>query len=114
VLSLCYGWLPRGEDGLATPAALAVARTALLSGSALALAWLGGRPRWREAAWLVYPILVLGGLKLLIEDLGTGRTVSLALSFALYGLALIVAPRWVRRLESRRAPTGQDPTTPVG
>jgi hypothetical protein len=89
--------LPRGEDGQVAGAALAVLRTALLSISAVVLPLLGRIGRLREAAWLVYPLLVAGGLKLLFEDLRAGRPAALVLSFALYGGALILAPRLAKR-----------------
>jgi hypothetical protein len=89
--------LPRGDDGQVAGAALAVLRTALLSISAVVLPLLGRIGRLREAAWLVYPLLVAGGLKLLFEDLRSGHPAALVLSFALYGGALILAPRLAKR-----------------
>jgi len=79
------------------PALLASLRTAALAAVAVAAAWLGGLKRWPEAARLVYPVLALGGVKLLAEDVPRGRPLTLFLSFALYGAALIVAPRLARR-----------------
>lgn len=38
-------------------------------------------------------------VKLLVEDLQTGRPATLFVSFALYGSALILAPRPARRKE---------------
>lgn len=78
------------------PGALSVLRTAILAAAAVALAWAGRFSRLREARWWVYPALVLGGLKLLFEDLTAGRPGTLFLSFVLYGSALIVAPRLLR------------------
>jgi hypothetical protein len=52
--------------------------------------------RFREASWLVYPLLVAGGIKLLVEDFPQGRAATLFLGLALYGGALIVAPRAAR------------------
>jgi hypothetical protein len=85
----------------ADPAALAVLRTGVLALATIVLAWLGTTSRYRTSSWLVYPLLALGGLKLLLEDLPAGRAVTLFLSLALYGGALIVAPRILRR--ARRA-----------
>ena len=96
-VALAVPRLPRGEDGQASAAALAVLRTALLSISAVVLPLLARVGRLREAAWLVYPLLVAGALKLLFEDLRTGRPAALVLSFALYGGALILAPRLAKR-----------------
>jgi hypothetical protein len=50
-----------------------------------------------EGAWLVYPLLVLTGVKFILEDFRAGRPATLFVSFALYGLALIVGPRLCRR-----------------
>jgi len=84
--------LPPGEIG-----ALASLRTAALAAAAVAAAWLGGTIRWPEAARLVYPLLAIGGLKLVLQDLPAGRPLTLFLSFGIYGVALIVAPRLARR-----------------
>jgi hypothetical protein len=76
---------------------VATARTSVLAAAALALAW-AGRLEWsREAGWLLYPVLVTGGLKLLVEDLPHSRPATLFLSLALYGGALIAAPRLAHR-----------------
>jgi hypothetical protein len=63
----------------------------------LLLAFLGGRGLFPEGRWLTYVVLIVGGLKLLVEDFPQGRPATLVLSLAVYGAALIVAPRWVRR-----------------
>ena len=88
---------PRGEGGEIGLANLAPLRTLIFSGSAILLAWLCRLPRLREAAWLVYPVLVAGGIHLLVEDLRSGGPLTLVVSFALYGSALILSPRLVRR-----------------
>jgi hypothetical protein len=81
---------PEARIDLATTAAL---RTVVLSASAIVLAWLVRRLRLREARWLVYLWLVMGALKLVLEDLPAGRSVTLFVSLLVYGLALILAPR---------------------
>jgi hypothetical protein len=78
-------------------ASIAVLRTGVLSAIVLALAWMGRVDRFREASWLVYPLLFVGAAKILIEDVPSGRASTLFLSLAFYGGALIVAPRLVRR-----------------
>lgn len=80
----------------ADPARIAVLRTGILAGSALLLARIGRTTRLGEASWLVYPVLVAGAVKLVAEDLPHGRPATLVASLALYGGALILAPRWVR------------------
>jgi len=89
--------LPHTDGAGSDRAVLAAARTGVLALSALALAVVSRITRAPEATWLVYAVLVLGGSKLLLEDLRTGRPATLFLSLALYGGALIFAPRLVRR-----------------
>jgi hypothetical protein len=95
VLLALFGLLDR--SGEIDPSVIAAMRTALLSLSAIALAGLGARLRLLELSWLVYPLLVATGTKLLLEDLRLGRPLSLFISFAFFGVALIVAPRWLRK-----------------
>ncbi len=78
----------------ANPAAVATIRTAVLVGGVLLLAWLGRFDTWLEAGWLAYPVLAAIGLKILLEDLARGRPATLFLSFAFYGAALILVPRF--------------------
>jgi len=87
-----------GEDG-ATGAAL---RTGVLA--ALSLLAAVGSLRVRELGFLVYPLLALGGLKLLAQDLPLGRPATLVASLVLYGGALTGAPRLSRRAEPREVP----------
>jgi hypothetical protein len=76
--------------------ALAALRTALLSGAAIGLGALGGIKKWREAIVLLYPLLVLTGIKLVLEDFRLGRAETLFAALACYGAALILAPRLAR------------------
>lgn len=78
------------------PGVVATIRTGALAFTALALAWLGGGARFREAGWLVYPTLVLGAVKLLAEDLPRSRAATLFVALAVYGGALIAAPKLTR------------------
>lgn len=90
--------LVAGEPGAGADAgALAALRTAVLAAAAVALAWAGRRERFREAAWLVYPVLVAAGLKLILEDFPHGRPLTLFPALALLGAALIAAARLSRR-----------------
>jgi len=86
-----------GQDGVPDPAHLATVRTVVLAATALVLAAAGRRTGRLELVWLVYPVLALGGLKLLGQDVLQGRAATLVLSFAAYGAALILAPRLLRR-----------------
>src|SRR5205814_7261924 len=51
-----------------SPGVAAAIRTSVLAAAAVGLAWTGARTRLSEAAWLVYPMLAAGALKLLVED----------------------------------------------
>ena len=100
LVALVFSLTPwaRGE---VDPGALATLRTGVLAATALVL---GGGARFRrlsEARWLVYPLLALGGLHLVVDDFPHGRPITLVLSLALLGSALILAPRL-----SRRSPAG--------
>lgn len=75
----------------------ATIRTIALAVTALGLAWIGRAQRLREASWLVYPTLALGGLKLLAEDFPNSTAATLFIALAMYGAALIAAPRLIRR-----------------
>jgi hypothetical protein len=99
VISYAVPWLA-GVPGQSADAALAAAiRTVVVGAAVLLLAWSGGSGVFAEGRWLMYVVLVLGGMKLLVEDFVAGRPATLVLSLAVYGAALIVAPRWARRSE---------------
>jgi hypothetical protein len=83
------------------PAIAAVVRTAVLAALALGLARLAPHGPWPELAWLVYLLVVFGGIKLLLEDLRIGRPATLVLSLALYGTVLVLAPRLLKSAEAR-------------
>jgi hypothetical protein len=85
------------------PGIAATLRTALLVGGVLVLAWAAGAVHCVEAGWLVYPLLVVIGLKFVFEDLQVSRPATLFLAFALYGTALIWGPR-LRRVKGAPAP----------
>ena len=91
-----------GDPFFNRPAEIAASRTAVVAGSALLLAALGRRRKLWELSWFGYPLLALGGLKLLLEDLSRGRPITLFLGFVFYGIALIFVPKLVRE---RRAIT---------
>ena len=87
----------RQPDGSMDAGILATVRTGVLAIAALAVAWIGRRARFREWDWLVYPLLVGIGLKMLAQDFMHGRPATLFVALALYGTALIMAPRLRRR-----------------
>lgn len=75
---------------------LATDRTAVLSVLALAAAWATRWPRLAIGGTLVYPVLILTGLRLIVEDLRHSTPSTLFVAFAFYGAALIFAPRLKR------------------
>ncbi len=76
--------------------ASAVVRTGVLATLALALAFVSARGTLPELGWLVYPLVAMGGLKLVMQDLREGRPATLVLSLTLYGLVLTIAPRLMK------------------
>ena len=92
---------PKGDA-----AALSVLRSAVLAVGTLACAWVARTEHLRLARWIVYPVLVLGAIKLLVEDLPHGTPATLAVSFLLYGSALILGPRLARRRAAAPSPIG--------
>lgn len=89
------GWTggrPPGSD----PGAVAALRTAVLAVSAFLFAGARRRIALPELTGLVYAILALAALKLLFEDLPSGRASTLFVGFGFYGVALLVTPRLLR------------------
>jgi hypothetical protein len=60
---------------------------------------MGRRSSCREWGWLVYPLLVGIGLKLVTQDFKDSRPATLFIALAIYGAALIVTPRLRRRVD---------------
>ena len=71
----------------------ATLRTGAVVGVTLLLAVIGSRPNFRDLARLVYPLMLLGGYRLLTDDLRQNRKAALFLSLLLYGGTLIALPR---------------------
>jgi len=82
-----------GADG----ARLAALRTAILTLASVALAAVSSRTRLKEAGSLSSALLVLGGIKLVVEHFTRGRPLTLFLGLGFYGVALILASRISRR-----------------
>jgi hypothetical protein len=95
-------WAALGERLTADPGVAAVLRTAVLAALALCLAVAARREAWPELRWLVYPLVALGGVKLLLQDLRQGRPATLVLSLAIYGTVLVLAPRLTKAVDSTR------------
>ena len=95
-------------DGRLDLGALATVRTGVLAAVTLLIAWGARYGRLREWAWLVYPLLVFIGLKMIAQDFKHSRPATLFIALALYGIALIVAPR-LRRTGAPAAAAVADP-----
>ncbi len=98
---IAAGWLAgvlAGAPGSETDAAfMATSRTAVISVLAVGLAWAARKWSLRELTWLVYPLLIGGGVRLLLEDIRYGRPVTLFFTLALYGSALVLTPRLIKK-----------------
>ena len=88
-------------DGRMDRGVLATVTTVVLSLAALLVAWMGSRPRFREWSWLVYPLLLSIGIKMVAQDFKHSRPATLFIAMALFGTALILAPR-LRRGRAQR------------
>jgi len=86
--------------------ALATLRTGVLAVATLVIAWAGRQARFREWTWLVYPLLVVIGLKMVAQDFKFSRPATLFIALALYGAALIIAPRLRRGGDKARVTSG--------
>jgi hypothetical protein len=76
-------------------------RTGLICALALGLGLAG--LRWRERAectWLLYPLMLYGAYRLLVEDFPNGRPTALALSLLFYGGTLLLLTRFMRTAKS--------------
>jgi hypothetical protein len=93
MVTLLAPWLAHLTDA---PASLAALRTGVLSLVAVGLAEGGRRYSLAPARTMVFVLLALVGLRMVAEDLPLGDPAFLFVSFALYGVALIVAPRRLR------------------
>ena len=97
--------LPGEPPPTADPATVACVRTLVLAGCAVLLSLGGKSRRLSELAWLVYPLIGIGGLKFLVEDIPHGRPLTLFIGFFGYGAMLIAASRMMR---IRRGPVRRE------
>jgi hypothetical protein len=77
----------------ASHAYCATLHTGVLAGAALLLAWAGSRWNRLELSRLIYPVMIVGAYRLVVEDLHQDRKAALFLSLLLYGAALMLLPR---------------------
>ena len=85
----------------ADPAVIAALRTAVLAAASVTLALSSRFSRWPEARWLVYPVLLLVGVKLVFEDFPNGEPATLFVALALVGSALLLVARLLRREQAQ-------------
>ena len=78
-------------------AVLAALRTAILSASSVTLALSSRYKRWPEARWLVYPVLILVGIKLFVEDFPNGQPATLFVALAFVGSSLLLVAKLLKR-----------------
>ena len=106
VVATTLGWSGAGLVALALAAlvarapgadadapALGAVRTAVIAATAVLFATVGRRRSLPELTWLVHPTLAAGALQLLVEGFARGRPLTLFVSFALYGGALVMVSR---------------------
>lgn len=78
-------------------AALAALRTATLSVAAIILAMSSRQSRWPEARWLVYPLMILVGIKLFVEDFPNGEPTALFVALGFVGGALLLVASLLKK-----------------
>jgi len=83
---------------------LAALRTAVFAVAALALAFAARRSQRHELARLAAALLILGGVKLVLEDLRLAGAGPLVVSLVCYGAALIGVPALSRRSSTAASP----------
>jgi hypothetical protein len=71
----------------------AAVRTIVVGLTAATLAWLARRPNLANLGMLVYPLLIAGGVKMILEDFRTGRPTTLFVTLAVYGAVLVIVAR---------------------
>ena len=77
----------------ASHAYCATMRTGVVTLAAMLLAWVGSRWNNMELSRLIYPAMLAGAYRLLVEDLHQDRKAALFLSLLLFGGALMALPR---------------------
>lgn len=96
IATLVEGVLRTLLVGREDPGGGSALRTVLISAAAVLLAGLRRKRFAAPVGFLVYPLLLVGGLRIVLFDLMHGRPATLFLTFAVYGASLIFAPRLLR------------------
>jgi hypothetical protein len=94
VISVAFGFRSEIAEGEAIVSS--ILRTAVISLTAILLALLSRKDRFAQSKWLVVPCLLIAAAKLLAQDVPSGKPSVLFGSLALFGAALIIAPRLLR------------------
>jgi hypothetical protein len=92
--------LPSGTTGATGTVALSLVT--------LGLGILANRWGIREAGWLVYPLLLVTGLRMVVRDFLSGQTLVLVIALAGYGFALIVSTKMLKTSTGTLDPDPQE------
>jgi hypothetical protein len=106
VIALTVTLLTAAPGAGAHPGIVATIRTIVLVATALLVLGSAARRLSPERAWLAYTLLGAVGLKLVAEDLPKGSPSTLFIALAVYGAALILAPRMGRGIRTAADPVG--------
>jgi hypothetical protein len=87
-----------------SPGVLATLRTTVLATAAVLLAVAARYERGIELGWLLYPVLFIGATKLVMDDFQHSQPATLFVALAVYGAALVAAPRLVPRRKTDGGP----------
>jgi hypothetical protein len=109
VARLAAGLVAGAPGPEASAGSLAATRTAVLAVAAVVLAACAGVRGGRELARAAVAVMVVGGIKLLVEDLRSASAGHLVFSLALYGGALIAVPALLRRTRGAAADASSAP-----
>jgi drug/metabolite transporter (DMT)-like permease len=85
-----------------------ILRSTVICLSAILLALLSRNQRFVQSRWLVIPFLLLGAVKLIVQDLPSGEPSILFGSLGVFGAALIIAPRLLSS-STKPAPKSDSP-----
>lgn len=96
IATLLEGTLERILFGAGDPGGGSALRTITVSAAAVLLARLKRKRFAAPVGFLVFPLLLVGGLRIVLFDLMHGRPATLFVTFAVYGASLILAPRLLR------------------
>jgi hypothetical protein len=84
------------EEALPAAGTSTMVKSVVLAGSTVFLAWTRNVPELADLSRLTYPLLVAGGLKVLLMDLPSARPAVLFVVLGLYGASLIMTPPVLR------------------